>query len=183
MRIRALAGPVVVVALLANTPQLALGQTGERSISGGGVSVTFSARPDTEIQSDQLMEFLAKNLSVRFTDMRPLSVTLRLQTISREEGVIGKWESEAVKVEAGTTYSGETWIPNAGGGVRAAPGFGDRRKIGFLGFGVWEDVREAWDARECQRATHAVQISLWSDGRLFWEPNKPIDFVCLTVEG
>ena len=37
--------------------------------------------------------------------------------------------------------------------------------------------------RECGDATHAVRITLVADGRLFWEPNKPINFICLRVEG
>ena len=103
MRIRALTGPIVLAALFATTPQLAVGlDRGDEP----SVKITCSAcRPGTEIKSDQLMEFLAKNVNVRFlTGKIPLYVKLQLKMISPEEGVIGKWESEPVEIAAGKTY-------------------------------------------------------------------------------
>jgi hypothetical protein len=178
MRIRALIGPVILAALLATTPQLAFGQRGGEE---SPVVFTLNARPGTEISSDQLGEFLAKNLSVAFgTDMRPLSVSLSMEMISREEGVIGKYESEAVEVEPGKTYPASTWTTQRD--RHEAPGFGDRRKITF-GRLVVINHEEQYMPRECEDATHALRITLVADGRLFWEPNKPIDFLCLRTDG
>ena len=102
--IRAVTGPIVLAALFVTTPQLAVGQPDDDE----SVEITCRAcRPGAEIEGDQLMEFLAENLNVRFTESAvwadALYVALRLEMVSREEGVIGKFESEAVEVEAGTT--------------------------------------------------------------------------------
>jgi hypothetical protein len=174
-RIRTLTGPIALGALLVTAPP-ALGQDEEES----PVEITCRACAGTEISSDQLGEFLAKNLRVAFTDMRPHSVALRLEMVSREEGGLGKYESEAVEVEGGQTYPASTWISQRD--RHEALGFRDGR-IALVGWGTWSDIREAWRSRECGRATHAVQITLVGDRRLFWEPNKPIDFVCLRAEG
>ncbi len=151
MRIRARTGPIVLGALLATAPQLVSGQT------------------------------LAKNLSVRFTDMRPLSVTLRLEMISREEGVIGKWESEAVTIEPGKTYSGVPWIaaPN-GRQPYKAPGLGDGGNI-TLGRFVVINHEEQYVPRECEDATHALWIDVGQCDGCMAEHGRPM--LCLRVEG
>ncbi len=180
-RIRALTGPVVLGALFVTTPQLAFGQEGDDEES----PVEITCRKcivGNEIASDQLGEFIAKNLNVKFMakkDEGLVWVGLRLEMISREEGVIGKYESETVEVELGKTYSASTWFPK--GTSQMAPGFGDRRKI-TLGRFVVINHEEQYLPRECEEASHAVRITLVSDGRLFWEPTKPINFICLNVE-
>ncbi len=178
MRIRARTGPIVLGALLATAPQLVSGQTRGGDIHG---SFELDVRPGTEIESDQLMEFLAKNLSVRFTDMRPLSVTLRLEMISREEGVIGKWESEAVTIEPGKTYSGVPWIaaPN-GRQPYKAPGLGDGGNI-TLGRFVVINHEEQYVPRECEDATHALWIDVGQCDGCMAEHGRPM--LCLRVEG
>jgi hypothetical protein len=174
-RIHALTSPLVLGALLATTPQLALGQD--------GAVIRLDARPGTEIQSDQLVELITKDLAIEFgTDMRPLSVKLRLELISREDGVIGKYESKAVKTEGGRTYPGSTFIRASNNPTFSAPGFGDRRKI-TIGRVVVINHEEQYIPKECEDVTHAVRVTLVSDSRLFYEPNKPINFVCLRVEG
>jgi hypothetical protein len=184
MRIRALVGPAVVGALLANTPQLALGQTDERSMTEN-VAVNFSCdecRPDTRIEAGQLGEFLAKNLSVRFgTDMRPLSVRLQLVLISQEEGVIGKWESEAVTIEPGKTYRGVPWIaaPN-GRQPYKAPGLGDRGNITLGRFVVINHEEQYSMPRECERATHALWIDVGQGDGLLEKNGRPV--FCLNAE-
>jgi hypothetical protein len=183
--IHLLTGTVVLAALLATTPQLAVGQDeDERSISPTP-SLTFDARPGTEIQSEQLGEFIAKNLSVVFTDMRPISVKLRVEMISREEGVIGKWQSEAVEVEPGQTYSGATWLR---ADTRASGG-GDI--CSFMPQACWEGAKitfgrfvvinheEQYMPRECEDATHALHITLVRDSE-----RAVVDspWLCLNVE-
>ena len=170
-RIHAFTGPLVLSVLLATNPQFALSKE----------MIFFDVRPGTEIQSDQLGKFIAENLSVTFeTDMRPLSVKLELEMISREEGVIGKYESEAVKVEGGNTYSGSRWVSQRD--RHEAPGFGDRRKGVITGIGAWDEHGGVFSARECEGATHAVRITLApEDGRAF--PDHWEDWVmCLNVE-
>jgi len=164
-QIRSLTGPLILCALFAATPQAVFGQRNEVPIDGFGQVLLLNARPGTEISSDELGEFLAKNLNVELeTDMRPLSVGLRLEVISREKGTVGKYESEAVKVEPGKTYSGETWLrANTRVQDALAPGFGDRRKVRITGFGTFEDPGEAWRTRECEGATHAVRLTFASD--------------------
>jgi hypothetical protein len=191
-RIRALTGPVVLGALFATTPQLAFGQEGDDEES----PVEITCRKcivGNEIASDQLGEFIAKNLNVKFMakkDEGLVWVGLRLEMISREEGVIGKYESETVEVELGKTYSASTWVSQRDryeaslfpkGTSLLAPGFGDRRKI-TLGPFVIINLEEMTVPRECEGASHAVRITLVSDDRLFWEPTKPINFICLNVE-
>lgn len=179
MRIRALIGPVVLGALLGTTPQLALGQDeGEkRVVSCDG------CRPGTEISGVQLGEFLAKSVTFVNPGIQPCLAAaeacflrLRLELISREEGAIAKYESEAVEVEGGKTYSASTWLDNTGGWRHGLGG----QMVSVTGFGVWEDTRDAWRARECQDATHAVQITLASGGEradiLSWS------WLCLNVE-
>jgi hypothetical protein len=189
MRVRALTGPIILAALLATTPQLAFGQDeGERSGSPTP-ALTFNARPGTEIQGEQLGEFLGKNLSVAFgKDMRPLSVTMRLEMISsREEGVIGKWQSEAVEVEPGQTYSGATWLRAdtraSGGGdicIFMPQACFEGAKITFGRF-VVINHEEQYMPRECEGATHALRITLASDDERFEESSPKL--VCLTAEG
>ena len=55
------AGLVILATLLATTPQSALGQ---------GAEVLLDINRGTVIHVEELSEFLAKSLSVRFTDMR-----------------------------------------------------------------------------------------------------------------
>lgn len=169
--IRAVTGPIVLAALFATTPQLTFGQDrGDES----SVEITCRAcRPGTEILSDQLGEFLAKNVNVRFgTDMRPLSVKLRLKMISREEGVIGKWESEAVEVEAGETYSASTWVSQRD--RHEAMAALDEQLFPYKGGGsVKFIITDFLNDRECDGAIHAVRITVGSgDAGL-----------CLNVEG
>ena len=52
MRIRALTGPVVLGALFATTPQLAVGQP--KGVEESPAEITLNVRPGTEIQADQL---------------------------------------------------------------------------------------------------------------------------------
>ena len=171
-RIRALTDPLVLAALFATTPQLAFGHEGHKESP-----IEIQCRKcivGNEIASGKLGEFIAKNLSVHFeTDMRPLSVKLRLEMISREKGVVGKYESKAVEVEPGKTYSGETWMVQR-----------DRHEASFpdVGADVVLIITDFLNDRECEDATHAVRLALVLDGRLFWEPNKPINFICLNVE-
>ena len=179
--IRTLTGPVVLSALLATTPELVLGQDADGE---SPVEITCRAcRPGTEIQSDQLGEFLAKNLNVAFgTDMRPLSVALRVELISRERGVIGKYESKAVKVEGGKTYPCVKYFCRADEMNEAlAPGFGDRRKITVTGSGerLISDHNPIWEGRQCEGATHAIRVSVG------WEGQAVVDsplYVCFSSE-
>ena len=160
MRIHALAGPVVVGALLVATPQLALGQTDEKSAAGGGLTMPADIA-DTRIEAGQLGEFLANNLSFRFgTDMRPLSVTLRVVLISQEDGVIGTWESAAVEVETGKTYDGSTLGLSGAFGTLTSD-LGDRRRI-TMGRFVVINHEEQYVPRECEGATHALGMALAS---------------------
>lgn len=173
-RIRALTGPVVLTGLLATTPQLAFGQLEVEMECGG-------CRPGTEIPTDQFGEFLAKNLTFAFgTDTRPLSVTLRLETVSREKGVIGRWESESVRVAGGGEYRGSTLIVSPRVFPISALGLGEGRNIGVLGFGVWDGIEEMWTDRRCEGATHAVQTTIASnDGRMVHKSD--VDWMCLDV--
>ncbi|MFV1986153.1 MAG: hypothetical protein ACC682_02670 [Gemmatimonadota bacterium] len=173
MRIRAPIGTIVLGALLATTPQLAVGQ---RKDDESLAEITCRAcRPGTEMQSDQLGEFLAKNVNVRFgTDMRPLSVELRVEMVSRDEGVIGKWESEAVEVRGGETYSASTWVSQR-----------DRREgmVPYKGGGsVKYIITDFLNDRECEGATHAVWITLMSDDEQKFSGASGVGktMVCLT---
>jgi len=174
-RICAVTVSLVLGALIANTPQLAFGQD-EETIP----VLVIKARTGTEIQGDAFGEFIGKNLSVRFwTDMRPLSVKLRLEMILRDEGVIEKYESEAVEVKGGESYPGSKWVTQKD---RHEIGFGEDLKFTIVGV-VVINHEEQYIPRECKDATHAVRMMLVSDSRLSWEPNKSIDFICLRVEG
>jgi len=186
-RTHAITGPVVLGALLATTPQLAFGQRGDEA---SPVEITLNARPGTEIQGDQLGEFLTKSLSVRFgTDMRTLSVTLRVEMISREAGVVGKYESKPVKVEAGKTYPAVWFLsrdPNLG--LWTPDEFNPNLGLWVLGtgslsnpnLGLW-DRRQEGTPRECQHATHAVRVSLVSGDERFYTPTPK--YICLTAKG
>ncbi len=180
-RIRVLTGPIVLGALLASTPQPVLGQGDDEE---SPVEITCrECIVGNEIASPQLLEFLAKNLSVKFMakkDEGLVWVALRLEIVSQDESIMWKYESEPVEVESGQTYAASTWVTQRD--RHEAPGFGERRKITF-GSVVVVNHEEQYMPRECEGATHAVRITLVSDGRLFWEPNKPINFVCLRVDG
>jgi len=149
-------------------------------------TLKINARPGTEIGADELGVFLAKSITAKFgTDMRPLSVKLRLEMISREKRFTGKFESKAIKVEPGKTYNGSKWIdqPHVLNEKLAAPLKPAEFVIFRIGQWTISDPGRPAIPSQCQDATHAVRILLVSDGRLFWEPNKPIDFICLRVEG
>jgi hypothetical protein len=183
MRVRALTGPIIFAALLATTPQLAFGQDeGERSVSPTP-ALTFNARPGTEISSDELGEFLAKTLTVNVSyPGQVLRATLRVEMISREEGVIGKWESEAVEVEGGKTYPCVKYFCRADEMNEAlAPGFGDRRKITFGRF-VVINHEEQYIPRECERATHALRIDVGQGDGVLVHKSDVDGFLCLNVE-
>ena len=127
------------------------------------------------IKGDQLGEFIAKNLSIKFgTDMRPLSVKLRLEMISQKEGIIGKYESRPVKVKPGKMYPASTWIQKSSEyqDFVSAPGFGERRKITF-GRAVVINHEEQYFPRECEGATHALWIDVGQGDGLM---------VCLNIE-
>jgi hypothetical protein len=148
--------------------------------------VEINARPGTVIGADELGVFLAKSITAKFgADMRPLSVNLRLEMISRDKRITGKFESKAVKVEPGKTYNGSKWIaqPQVLNKKLAAPLKPAEFVIFRIGQWTVTDPGRPAIPSQCQDATHAVRILLVSDGRLFWEPNKPIDFICLKVEG
>jgi hypothetical protein len=165
-RIHTFTAPLVFGVLLVITPKLALGQD--------EIVARFEARPGTEIQSDQLGEFIAKNLSIKFgTDMRPLSVKLRLEMISRKEGVIGKYESRTVQIEPGKTYPcGIPFCAAEQMNEALAPGFGDRRKITF-GRVVVINHEEQYFPRECEGATHTLRVDVGQGDGLM---------VCLNIE-
>ena len=185
-RMHAITGPAVLGALLATTPQPAFGQRGDEE---SPVEITLNARPGTEIQSDQLGEFLTKSLSVRFgTDMRPLSVTLRVEMISREAGVVGKYESKPVEVEASKTYPASTFLSRAPNlGLWTPDELNPNLGLWVLGTGTVSNPNLGlWDRRqdtprECQDATHAVRVSLVSDDEQFYKPTPK--HICLTAEG
>lgn len=184
MRLRALTVPVVVGALLANTPQLALGQTDEKADAGGGLTLHADYRPDTRIEAGDLGRFLTENVSLNFgTDMRPLSVKLQVVLLSREKGVTAKWESAAVGVEGGETYPCVKYFCRADEMTEAlAPGFGDRRKITLGRLVVINHEEQYYVPRECERATHALSITLVSDeGRIVERARGK--HICLRVEG
>ena len=188
-RIRVLTGPIVLGALLATTPQLA-GQRapGEKMATVEGLNLTWSVRPGTEIQGDQLGEFLADNIMLDLSEeaypVRRLApgvtptfrVALGLEMISRREGVIETYESHAVEVEPGKTYPVSTWIPIP---RRFTYGQGGRLTLGE--FGTFGDIGEAWRAPECEGATHAVRITLASDDDALVK--NPTKYLCLTAEG
>ena len=129
-------------------------------------SITWSVRPGTEIQSEQLGEFLAKNLNVEFgKDMRVRSASLHLEMISREKRVVGTYESKAVEVRAGQQYTGSTWINGSGESSEVNQQLGQLdRTIRFLGSGVWEEFGGAFRARECEGATHALRVIILDNG-------------------
>jgi hypothetical protein len=167
-------GSLVLGALLATPPQAAFGQAGVKA------ELRFDARPGTEISANELDEFIGKSLSVVFgTDMRPLSVKLHTELISRREGVVAEHESEAVEIESGGTHRGSKWLPYWKGTI--APGFGDRRKIGFLGFGVWDRIEEVWTDRACEGASHALRIDVGQGDGVLVKNGQPM--ICLKVEG
>jgi len=173
-RIRALTGPVVLAALFATTPQLAFGQEGDDEES----PVEITCRKcivGNEIASGKLGEFLSKNLNVKFMAKKDEGLAwverLRLEMISREKGVVGKWESKAVEVEGDKTYSGATWL---GSGA----GFMEEVKVTYV---VKTSGAIKGSFRECGDATHAVRITLVSDDERFVK--NPTKYLCLTVEG
>jgi len=129
------------------------------------------------------MEFLARNLNVTIGEteknLAKSSVVMHLETISREKGVVGKYESKPVEVEAGGTYSASRWITT---GDSRAPGFGDRRKI-TLGQLVVINHEEQYLPRECEGATHAVGITVASDHEMGLRKKPGRHGLCLTVEG
>ena len=165
-RIRVLASPIVLSALLA--PQPVLGQDEEpveitcrRCIVGNASA------------SRQLGELLPKNLCVRVgTAMGAVSVSLRLEMTSREEGVIGKYESEAVKVQPGKSYPGSTWLRI--GSIATL----DEQLFPFEGGGTFiiTDFLNDPDT-ECEGTTHAVEITLTSDDEMISRKH-----LCLNVE-
>ena len=182
-RIRSLTGPLVLGALLATTPQLAFGQPDEDS----PVEITCRAcRPSTEISSDELGEFLAKNLTISFSkEAAPgvglgVNVKLRLELISRAEEINWKWESKAVEVEGGETYSGETWMSQRD--RHEGTGLGDRLKVTITGSGTFISPITMRFPEICERATHAVRITLVSDDER-GAPLGTIYLLCLDVEG
>lgn len=195
-RMHAITGLVVLGALIATTPQPASGQRGDEK---SPVEITLDARPGTEIRGDRLGEFLTESLSVRFgTDMRPLSVALRLEMISREAGVVERSESKPVEAEAGKTYPASTFLirvrdrgletpyelPSLCDSWRCDPDL----RLRVLGMGtlsnpdldLW-DRRQEDTPRECQDATHAVRVSLVSDDERFYKPTPK--HICLMAEG
>lgn len=190
-RIHALTGPIVLAALLVTTPRLVLGQRGGDEKSP---EITCSAcRPGTEIQSDQLGEFLAKNLRVRFIEVpnrKVTSVALRVGLFVRNEGEthFAKYESEAVEVKPGQTYPASTWILAKNRvAEQLAPGFGDSRKITLGRFFVVINHEEQYMPRQCEGATHALQVGLVDRGVANIDMQNWVDMqnwlVCLNVEG
>ena len=179
MGIRVLTGLVILVALQTATPQLAFAQ-GDRE---SPVEITCrGCRPGTEIRSDQLGEFLQRNLTLAFgTDMRPLSVGLRLELRSRDEGTIAEWESEVVKVEGGKPYRGSTFMVSPPVFLISAPGFGDGRKI-TLGRFVVINHEEQYVPRECEGSTHALRVDVDQRDGVLVHKSDVDGFLCLEVE-
>jgi hypothetical protein len=184
---RSLTGPLVLGALLTTTPQLAVGQEDEVQ-AFIPVLVVKDVRPGTEIQGDRLGEFLAKILTLDFSEEAEPGVggllggllALRVEVIDREGELVAKYESKAVEVEPGKTYPGSTWFPSSG---MESLSFSERR-VGFLGFGVWDDYsEEAWtERRECEGATHTLQIGLVSGDERQGMEQEVQALICVTVE-
>ena len=75
-------------------------------------------------QDDENLELTSLGQTMR--------ATLRLQMVSRVDGVVGDYESNAVAIPArsGPAYAGSIWIPAPERmNEQLAPGFGDRGKI------------------------------------------------------
>lgn len=171
--ISSLAGPIVLGTLLATTPQVALGQ-------GLGVTVRADVRPGTVIRSSELAGFLVSNLTIGETEKnlenpnvtrgaaaRGWRVALRVELISREEGVVATYESHAVQIEPGKRYDAATWITQPGALDERL--FAPLKPAEFVIFriGQWtiDDPTDKRIPRECRDATYAVLITPVSDRR------------------
>jgi hypothetical protein len=158
--------PILILALLATLPRFAYAQK-----EGDGefppVKMVMDYKPGMQIEADRLGEFVTKSLKVEFgnSETKEFSVKLRVELLSREKGVVGVYDSNAADCFPTRYYPASTWIHDPGNiSEKLAPGFGDRRKI-TVGRTVVINHEEQYVARECEGATHAMQLTLMSTGR------------------
>lgn len=182
-RILSLSRTVFLGALFAATSQLAFGEdNGESEFPIA--KMTLDYRTGKQIESNQLGDFLTESLSVEFgdADVESFSVMLRVEVISKEEGVIGVYDSRTTDCFPIHYYPASTWIRSPREiNEQLAPGFGDRRKI-TVGRSIVINHEEQYVARECEDATHAMQLTLGSNNKRFSGLPTGKRQVCLIVE-
>jgi hypothetical protein len=145
-------GPVLLIALLLAVPRPALGQS---------VDMTVRARPGTRIPVDQLAAFVARTVMIGETE-KNLSVAFRMESITRERGVVATVESGPVRMEPGRAYSASAWItqPDEFNSALAAP----LKPAEFVIFRIFQktDPRSPAIPPTCRTATSALRLTLVS---------------------
>ncbi len=163
-------------AFLATTPQTTRAQ--DDAFIGGSI-LSAPLRSATTIQGRQLGEFLAKVLTATVpADRKSLEVALRIQFVSRRDGIVDRNESKPIELKPGVRYPGSVLNPNLGLWV---PKAFEAQTFTVSPSPQVSRYPPQGMPQECPDATHAVVASLYSKiGTDF-----PAGFlkICLRTEG
>ena len=135
-------------------PQPVLGQMD----GSAKIDVHLDYRPGREITTDELRSFVNRDVVITLaTDMRPLSVRLQVQVLSREGDIVGDVESSAADIRPGEKVRGSEFVL---GDWLLDPDF--RSRTWVLGPTIVVNHEEQYVPRECEGATHVLVIRVVS---------------------
>jgi len=171
MRLRACFTPVVLLALAGPVVDTVPGQSDLYAQQDKMGNFDVQARSGTQMADDRMGNFIGK--SVFFVSIvGPVQASLHLAVVTKSGRSSDRWTGGPLSVDSDGRYPISSWESEQWNA--RLPGAGT-----LVGHGAWSRAEEAWEDRNCARATHLVQMALRSsDGKYASQY-----FLCMAVRG